>query len=100
MLDFAAMKSLSPENVLLRLLPVILLLGFAIVGRAESGYDAWLRYSPLEDAGARRYREALPSSVTSFVGSGPVQSASQELIRGVRGMLGRKLRSESKVLSE
>jgi alpha-glucuronidase len=63
----------------------------------ESGYDAWLRYMPLEEPPARRVRESIPASVT-VAGSGlPLQSAGQELIRGVRGMIGRTLRVENQL---
>lgn len=62
--------------------------------RAESGYDAWLRYAPLEDAELRRYREALPAAVVTAGGGAEIATARQELIRGVRGMLGRTLRAE------
>src|ERR1039458_1211181 len=63
---------------------------------AESGADAWLRYAALDEAAARPYRTSLPAAVVSAVGSGPtVQTAQRELIRGIRGMLGRTLRTPS-----
>lgn len=31
---------------------------------AENGYDAWLRYAPLEADVSRQYRESLPAVVT------------------------------------
>ena len=63
---------------------------------AESGADAWLRYAPLDEAAIRQYRASLPSAVVSAIGSGPVvQTAERELIRGIRGMLGRTLRTPS-----
>ena len=67
---------------------------------AETGYDAWLRYAPLSDAAARPYLTALPAAVTVYGASPVVQSAQRELIRGVRGMLGRTLREESKLPAE
>ncbi len=60
---------------------------------AESGYDAWLRYAPLDEATARRDRDVL-STVTILGDSELLHSAQSELIRGVRGMLGRTLREE------
>jgi alpha-glucuronidase len=74
---------------------------FAVAGllllpaaHADTGYDAWLRYSRLSDAVARPYQAELPATVTT-IGTAPVvQSAQRELIRGVRGMLGRTLRIE------
>jgi alpha-glucuronidase len=67
---------------------------------AESGLDAWLRYAPLDQAAARQYRETLPALVVAL-NSGPlVDSAQAELIRGVRGMVGRTLRIESRLRAE
>ena len=68
------------------------LLSFA--ARAESGYDAWLRYQPVE------YRGPLPAAVVVEGDSPIVASARDELIRGVRGMLGRTLRVESRAPAE
>jgi len=55
---------------------------------AETGAAAWLRYAPLNEAASRPYRDSLPPVVTSLGGS-LAASAQQELIRGIRGMLGR-----------
>src|SRR5277367_7041698 len=61
--------------------------------RGESGADAWLRYAPLEKTAAQKYPE-LPASVV-LLGDTPVlHSAESELMRGVRGLLGRTLREE------
>lgn len=57
---------------------------------AETGYNAWLRYAPVETN-----HDALPAVVTTFGNSTLIASARQELIRGVRGMLGRTLRIET-----
>ena len=81
------------------LLPLLLIL-IPIHLRAESGYDAWLRYAALDDAAARQYRTAAPATVTVLNDAGPEHSAQQELIRGIRGMLGRTLRVEPSVGSE
>lgn len=67
---------------------------------AETGRDAWLRYASLDAAEARAYTAALPAVVIALDGSAPVQSARSELIRGVRGMLGRTPREESQVPAE
>jgi alpha-glucuronidase len=67
---------------------------------AESGYDAWLRYARLDDAAAKQYRDTVPAAVTAFGGSPVIASARQELIRGIRGMLGRTLRIEAEVPQE
>ena len=66
--------------------------------RAETGYNAWLRYAPLDDPAP--YRASLPAVVTSFGDSKLIESARGELIRGIRGMIGRTLRIEAGVSSE
>jgi alpha-glucuronidase len=67
----------------LLLLPCVLL--------AETGAEAWLRYAPLRDAERQRYG-SLPASVAALGDSPLLHSAQQEMIRGIRGMLGRTLR--------
>ena len=64
---------------------------------AETGYNTWLRYAALDDAAGRRYRTSVPGSVTVLSEALLEQSARQELIRGIRGMLGRTLRADSRV---
>jgi alpha-glucuronidase len=59
--------------------------------RAETGAEAWLRYAPLGETEAARY-SSLPASVVVLGDSLVLHSAQQEMIRGVRGMLGRTLR--------
>jgi alpha-glucuronidase len=56
---------------------------------AESGYDAWLRY------GAVNIAAGVPAVVAMEGNSIVMESAQRELVRGVRGMLGRTLRMES-----
>jgi alpha-glucuronidase len=63
--------------------------------RAEAGEAAWLRYEPLNDAATRQYRQAVPAAVMAYGNSIVIASAREELIRGIRGMLGRTLRMES-----
>ena len=67
---------------------------------AESGADAWLRYAPLDEASARQYRASLPASVVTYGATTVAQSAQRELLRGIRGMLGRTLRVQSSVPKE
>jgi alpha-glucuronidase len=67
--------------------------------RAETGYEAWLRYAPLDEAAAARY-ESLPASVVVSSDSPILLAAQEELIRGVRGLLGRTLRAERSMPSE
>jgi len=71
------------------LLPLLCTL-FSSSLRAESGAEAWLRYAPLDSKTALRF-DALPSNVVSFGGSEILTSSRDELVRGIRGMLGRTL---------
>lgn len=67
---------------------------------AEPGYEAWLRYAPLQPPALHEAREAVPG-VVALVGDSPVLlNARAELIRGLRGMLGRIPRAESGVPKE
>jgi alpha-glucuronidase len=61
----------------------------------ETGYEGWLRYAPIEDNAIRHQYETLPSIVHRVNGSAVAQSAEQELIRGVQGMLGKTLKSDT-----
>ena len=61
--------------------------------RADNGYDAWLRYEPLTEAERSKYT-SFPQAVTVLGDSALAQTAGAELLRGVRGMLGRTLRVE------
>lgn len=73
----------------------------AVMGlHAETGAGAWLRYVPLDDGERSQYRNALPAAITAFGSSPVIDSARQELIRGVRGMVGRTLRVEARVPAE
>ncbi|MGH9582204.1 MAG: alpha-glucuronidase family glycosyl hydrolase [Bryobacteraceae bacterium] len=56
---------------------------------AESGHDAWLRYTPVYDQATRSLYEKLPGTVVRLDDSPEARSAQQEIIRGVRGMLNR-----------
>ena len=69
-----------------------LLLIAALSLHAESGADAWLRHAPLGEVSARPYRASLPAAIVTFNNSPVIRSAQDELLRGVRGMLGRTLR--------
>jgi len=67
---------------------------------AESGHDAWLRYVPLQGASLTKMRDQLPAVVFAASSTAPVISARNEIVRGVRGMLGRTLRMESTLPKE
>ena len=66
----------------------------ALSVHAESGYDAWLRYAPIEN------RQSIPAVIASIGDSKLIESARQEAIRGVRGMLGGTLRAETSLPKE
>ena len=59
---------------------------------AETGYEAWLRYAPLDAGAVRQYREALPPAIVTLGSGTMVSNAGEELIRGVRSMTGFTLR--------
>jgi alpha-glucuronidase len=61
---------------------------------AETGYDAWLRYTALAGDALRQYREVVPPAVFSLGDSAILGNAQRELARGIREMLGRTLRVE------
>ena len=83
----------------MRSLSWLLALAAAAPLAAETGHDAWLRYAELQ-GGALRIYDTLPATVTAFGDSVVIQAAQRELIRGVRGMLGRTLRSEGRLPQE
>lgn len=66
---------------------------------AEDGSAAWLRYGRL-DPGAIESYTGMPAAVFAVSKSEVSDSAQQELVRGVRGMLGRTLRIEARLSEE
>jgi alpha-glucuronidase len=79
------------------------LLGFVFASslclRADSGYEAWLRYAPLNPSQLRQYK-TLPSLVVAPDDSIVLQSAAEELVHGVSMMVGRTLRVQKEFPSE
>jgi alpha-glucuronidase len=73
---------------------------FAPATHAETGYDAWLRYAPITERSARDRYNDLPATVVALGDSPTVAAAQQEVVRGVRGMLGRTLRVSNKIPDE
>ena len=63
-------------------------------GFPESGGDAWLRYARLDPGMASQYAH-FPAVTVTLGHSAVLQSAQMELLRGIRGMLGRTLRIEA-----
>ena len=86
-------------------LRVFLLTGFSVLFspsqklHADSGYDAWLRYAPLKEAERAKFA-AFPSTLVARGDSPLLQTSQKELIRGVRGMLGRELQVEKDLTKE
>jgi alpha-glucuronidase len=69
---------------------VVAILGLAPTGRAgaETGYDLWLRYRPIENAQLRdEYRRAI-THIVATERSPTVDAAVAELRRGLSGLLG------------
>jgi alpha-glucuronidase len=66
---------------------------------ADTGEAAWLRYAPLDSQAASQY-SALPAVVVKLGNSSVFDSAQAELVRGIRGMLGRTLREEKQLPQE
>jgi alpha-glucuronidase len=79
-----------------------LLLTFLIAAalHGETGADAWLRYAALDGPALDRYRQAVPPVVSVLDRSPVAGSAREELIRGIRGMLGRIPRAASGIPRE
>ena len=61
---------------------------------AETGAEAWLRYSSLSPQAAKNY-ERLPDKIVLLRDSLLLNTAQQELVRGVSQMLGRTLREQA-----
>ena len=67
---------------------------------AENGYDAWLRCEKIDDPRVAHRCDSLPAVVVTLDDSAVVKTAQTELMRGVRGMLGRTLRIENTLPGE
>ena len=67
---------------------------------AETATAAWLRHACLRDPSVRQRCDALPATTVALGDSAVVSTAQGELIRGVRGMLGRTLRAEARLPKE
>jgi alpha-glucuronidase len=66
---------------------------------AETGQDAWLRYAPLSETAKAKYA-SLPDRIFVREDSTVLRSARDEMIRGIRGMLGRTLRIDETLSKE
>ena len=76
------------------------LLAFAMLAQAETSYDAWLRYAPIDEPNVRQMYEQLPATIVALDPQEIEKTAQAELERGIRGMLGRTLRIEKKLPEE
>jgi alpha-glucuronidase len=79
------------------LLLALIVLLVPATGGAENGQSAWLRYARLDDTTARRAAGSLPASVVTFEDAVPVRKARDELVAGIRGMLGKDLKTVSEL---
>ncbi len=75
---------------------IALLAAWPAIALSETGYDAWLRYAPVTPSAAQLYTH-LPETVFASGASPMFRAAQQELVRGVRGMLGKNLKVESRL---
>jgi len=80
--------------------PLAALLLLAAALHAETGYNAWLRYSAITGPALDQYRQSFPPVVATLADSTLESSARSEIIRGIRGMLGRTPRAESGIPQE
>ncbi|KAI6634373.1 hypothetical protein ACKVV1_001799 [Pyricularia oryzae] len=69
----------------------LVLLGLAAIVRAEDGSAAWLRYAPLDDAAAARFKAPEAIVALNSTQTSPVFTAGQELQKGFNGMLGKNV---------
>jgi alpha-glucuronidase len=73
---------------------------FASAPRGETGYDGWLRYAAIDEKAIKQTYDKFPAFVVALEDSAIIKSAQQELLRGVRGMLGRALRASAQLPAE
>ena len=76
--------NLSP---VLRSLLLLAIVALSLPARAEDGYDLWLRYRPVEAAWRSQY-QPIAAALAPAGGSPTIQAATDELQRGIGGMLG------------
>ena len=66
---------------------MVLAAGWSVPARAETGYELWLRYRPVDEAWRSTYRQAL-SAVVVQQSSPTGRVVLSELQRGLKGLLG------------
>ncbi len=67
---------------------------------AETGYEAWLRYVPIEEKPVRELYDRLPAAIVLLGHSAVSDAAGKEVERAVRGLLGRTMRIEHRAIEE
>ncbi len=92
-LILVAMRSTRSINSALRfaVLGAALICVWAVTAAAETGAEAWLRYSALSPQAAKTYRR-FPRKIVVLDDSVVLKTAQQELVRGTAQMLGETLR--------
>ena len=93
-------KAMEGRRLLRRIEIALVVFVSSLNLRAETGYDAWLRYARIDDPAESRRYDSLPAAVVVLGDSPVLRAAREELVRGVRGMLGRTLREEVKLPGE
>lgn len=79
-------KSLLGEK--LKMIAALLCFTFLFsYGYAEDGYQLWLRYNKVSDSGLLSNYKAQLNGVIVYGNSEPIQSAAEELTRGLSGLL-------------
>ena len=79
---------------------LLLALGTPGVLRAESVTKAGCVTAALDNVAAAKYRAELPGVIVTFGNNPLIQSAKEELTDGILGMLGKRLRQESRLPGE
>ncbi|MBV8808858.1 MAG: hypothetical protein JO033_09295, partial [Acidobacteriaceae bacterium] len=79
---------------------LVCMIACAMLANGETGYAAWLRYQPANEAVLRSAYAELPATVVKLDDSFTLTAAQKELIRGVQGLLGRTLRASNKPVQE
>ncbi len=101
--DFLSRCSVAWQRIFSRVVAGSVALVLALwVGRVygETGQDAWLRYQKVDPTTATERYAQFPAVVVSLSETPVIDSARDELIRGVRGMLEQTLRSETALPKE
>ncbi|MFO0788490.1 MAG: alpha-glucuronidase family glycosyl hydrolase [Pirellulales bacterium] len=85
-------KTIRRPRSLVVQIALSLFIPFVATGIAdgETGYEAWLRYASLPNDAIAKY-DALPTQVIALDDSATAHYARQELLRGIAGLLDKKL---------